>query len=252
MASDRQKREGSDRAEARRRKLLAELERLRQLLAQDLRARRLFLFGSLATGEIHEWSDLDVVVVMETADRFIDRGLEIRRRLGPRVGLDVVVYTPEELHALAVRPFVREEILRKGRVVPLRPTQEAEEWLAFADDDLRTARAVMTEGIYNQVCFHAQQCVEKCLKAILAKEGQLIPRTHRIGDLWELLPEVAREALAPLQDALLELDSYYTTTRYPDALPGTRETGLPDRSHAERALHHADLCWQATRHLIRG
>ena len=229
---------------------MAELERLRALLAQDPRARRLFLFGSLATGEVHEWSDLDVVVVMETADRFIDRVLEIRRRLRPRVGLDVVVYTPEELHALAVRPFVREEVLTKGRVVPLRPTQEAEEWLAFADDDLRTARAVVTEGIYNQVCFHAQQCVEKCLKAILAKEGQLIPRTHRIVDLWELLPEVARKTLAPLQDALLELDSYYTLTRYPDALPGTRETGLPDRSHAERALDHAERCWQATRRLL--
>jgi predicted nucleotidyltransferase len=60
-------------AEARRKRLQAELERLRALLAADPRVRRLVVFGSFATGETHEWSDLDVAVVMDTDARFSER-----------------------------------------------------------------------------------------------------------------------------------------------------------------------------------
>jgi HEPN domain-containing protein/predicted nucleotidyltransferase len=239
-------------AEERRERLWSELQRVRQVLAQDPRVHRLFLFGSLATGEVHEWSDLDLVVIMDTPLGFVDRGLEVRRLVRPGVGTDIVVYTPEEFRRLQQRLFVQEEMLRKGVVVPLRPREEAEEWLAYAEDDLRMARLGLEEGIYNQVCFHAQQCVEKCLKALLAKEGGLVPRTHKVDDLWRALPESAREAFASLQDELLELDQYYTVTRYPDAAGGTRPQGLPGQGHAETALQTAERCWELSRQVVAG
>jgi HEPN domain-containing protein/predicted nucleotidyltransferase len=239
-------------AEARRKRLQAELDRLRALLAADPRARRLYVFGSFATETVHEWSDLDVVVVMDTAAPFIERALEIHRRLRPTVGMDILVYTPAELRRVQQRPFVRAEFLEKGRVVPLRPVEEAREWLAFAEDDLRVARLALSEGIFAQVCFHAQQCVEKCLKALLARQGLLIPRTHRIADLWALLPESTREPLASLEAPLQELEVYYAATRYPDALPGVRPEGLPDRAQAERALQVAENVWQTTQRSIAG
>jgi HEPN domain-containing protein/predicted nucleotidyltransferase len=237
-------------AEARRKRLQAELERLRALLAADPRVRRLVVFGSFAMGETHEWSDLDVAVVMDTDARFSERALEIRRRLRPTVGMDILVYTPAELRRVQQRPFVRLELLGKGKVVPVRPVEEAREWLAFAEDDLRMARLALGEGIDNQVCFHAQQCAEKCFKALLTREGALVPRTHRIVDLWELLPDAIRAQFADLQDALQELDDYYAATRYPDALPGTRAESLPDRAQAERALQVAEATWHTTRRLI--
>ena len=43
--------------------------------------------------------------------------------------------------------------------------RDSDRWLAFAKDDLRIAELAMSEGIYNQVCFHSEQCVEKVLKA---------------------------------------------------------------------------------------
>jgi HEPN domain-containing protein len=42
-----------------------------------------------------------------------------------------------------------------------------ERWLAFAREDLRMAELALAEDIYNQVCFHAQQCVEKAIKGWL-------------------------------------------------------------------------------------
>jgi len=109
----------------------------------------------------------------------------------------------------------------------------ADRWLAFAREDLRVAEIMMPEGIYNQVCFHAQQCVEKALKSVLVRQGQAPPRTHSIKDLLNLVPQ---SLLADLRDDLGRLDDFYIPTRYPDALPGTLPEGLPGKIEAEEAL----------------
>jgi HEPN domain-containing protein len=50
-----------------------------------------------------------------------------------------------------------------------------ERWLAFAREDLRMAELALAEGIFNQACFHAQQCVEKVIKGWLEQQGQAPP-----------------------------------------------------------------------------
>lgn len=63
------------------------------------------------------------------------------------------------------------------------------------------------------VCFHAQQCVEKYLKALLVMEGIAFPRTHNINELLGLVPVAIRPELETgEQDRLTE---YATITRYP-------------------------------------
>lgn len=51
----------------------------------------------------------------------------------------------------------------------------AEQWLKFVNDDLRAADVLLREGIFNMVCFHVQQAVEKSLKAFLRHHNQNIP-----------------------------------------------------------------------------
>ncbi|NJR61019.1 MAG: HEPN domain-containing protein [Cyanobacteria bacterium CRU_2_1] len=110
---------------------------------------------------------------------------------------------------------------------------EYERWLAFAREDLRMAELAMIEELHNQVCFHAQQCAEKTIKALLIAQGQTPPRTHRLGDLVNLLDPNPLAAIA--LDVQL-LDRFYIPTRYPDALPGSLPEGLPDASDAQEAL----------------
>ena len=109
----------------------------------------------------------------------------------------------------------------------------AERWLAFAREDLQVAEIVLEEGIYNQVCFHAQQCAEKALKSALAHRGQALPRVHSITDLLQMLPA---DWFAGQEQEIMGLDDYYIPTRYPDALPGMLPDGLPGREDAEEAL----------------
>jgi HEPN domain-containing protein len=106
-------------------------------------------------------------------------------------------------------------------------------WLTFARDDLRMAELALSDGIFNQVCFHAQQCVEKSIKAYLDRLGQTPPRTHRMADLLRLLPP---NLLSGLRSDLLLLDRFYIPTRYPDALPGMLPLGAPDQADAQEAI----------------
>lgn len=87
-------------------------------------------------------------------------------------------------------------------------------WIRKGDSDLADARrTVDSEGPYDTACFHAQQAVEKYLKALLAWHGQPIPRTH---DLEELQDQCGRvrplPALAELD--LADLTGYAVELRY--------------------------------------
>lgn len=114
----------------------------------------------------------------------------------------------------------------------------AERWFAFASQDLRVAELALTEGLFNQVCFHAQQCAEKAIKGWLASQGHVPPRTHRMADLLPLLPS---QLLADLARRVLLLDAFYIPTRYPDALPGSLSDSLPEDVDAREALAVAGM-----------
>lgn len=106
-------------------------------------------------------------------------------------------------------------------------------WLSFAEEDLQMAELALERGIWNQVCFHSQQCAEKALKALITSRELAPPRTHKLADLVFVLGE---KTLPDLADDLRSLDRFYIPTRYPDALPGSLPGGLPGESDAKEAL----------------
>ena len=108
----------SNSAAKRRAVLEAELARYVQLLREHYAPQRVVLFGSLTSGEVEEWSDIDLVIIKETDRKFLDRTRDVLQLLRPRVGLDVLVYTPDEFDRMAhERAFVRDEIVGKGTVL---------------------------------------------------------------------------------------------------------------------------------------
>ena len=63
-------------------------------------------------------------------------------------------------------------------------------WIMKADNDLKIAKDELgvENPVTDMVCFHAQQCVEKHLKAFLIFNGREIPRTHDIACLLYTSP----------------------------------------------------------------
>lgn len=114
--------------------------------------------------------------------------------------------------------------------------EEANKWIVFAQEDLKMAELALREGIYNQVCFHSEQCVEKVLKGYIADKGRIHPQTHKLADL---LAFISSSPFDNFKDEILILDRFYIPTRYPDALPGTLPKGLPSEKDAKEAIEVA-------------
>jgi predicted nucleotidyltransferase len=67
-------------------------------IVERFQPRRIILFGSRAQGAARPDSDVDLLVEMETADSMLERRQKIRALFrGRRWGLDLFVYTPEEM-----------------------------------------------------------------------------------------------------------------------------------------------------------
>ena len=87
-------------------------------------------------------------------------------------------------------------------------------WLTKARSDLATGNLVADgDGPYDTACFHAQQAMEKALKALLALHEQPIPRTHNLEELQQLcLQIVMMPELATLD--LIEASDYAVQVHY--------------------------------------
>ena len=113
---------------------------------------------------------------------------------------------------------------------------KVQQWVTYADDDLRLARHGLTITIapppYRLIAYHAQQCAEKYLKAYLVLRRVDFPYTHNIAHLLDLCSGQARWAES-LRDAE-ELTPFAITARYPG------EDEAVTHAEAIRALDLAD------------
>jgi predicted nucleotidyltransferase len=77
---------------------------------------KIILFGSVATGQVAEWSDIDLLIVKDTDVPFLERLKEVALLCAAPVGVDYFVYTQAELDAMidAGNPFIR-QALKEGQ-----------------------------------------------------------------------------------------------------------------------------------------
>lgn len=105
------------RREAYQRALRETLSRLVALLSADPTVERLILFGSYARGRADLLTDLDLVVVQRSELAFLDRIVQLYRRIGPLpVDADILIYTPEEWEQIQETPFGR-RISQEGEIL---------------------------------------------------------------------------------------------------------------------------------------
>jgi HEPN domain-containing protein len=113
----------------------------------------------------------------------------------------------------------------------------AADWLRHARSDLALARSLPADidVLPETLGFHAQQSVEKAIKAVLVQRGVPFPKTHNIGVLLGLLPsQLPRDAI--LDEAAL-LTDYAVSSRYPGEAEDVTEEELSTAiGIAERVL----------------
>lgn len=90
------------------------------------------------------------------------------------------------------------------------------QWVIKAENDLQNAAHTLKlgdTGPLDTVCFHAQQCVEKYLKALLCFCEVDFYRTHDISALLASLPVHLRPEMSAEEQA--RLGDYAVALRYP-------------------------------------
>ncbi|MCM8832187.1 MAG: nucleotidyltransferase domain-containing protein [Candidatus Omnitrophica bacterium] len=82
---------------------------------------KIILFGSYAWGKPTKDSDIDLFIVKNTTEKHRERALKVRRILSEEnalVGIDILVYTPEELaKRLEIADSFINKIIKKGKLV---------------------------------------------------------------------------------------------------------------------------------------
>lgn len=90
-------------------------------------------------------------------------------------------------------------------------------WFIKAEHDIVTARRSLEKEpiLTDMACFHAQQCVEKSLKAFLVFKDCQVEKTHDVGKLVDACGKLDGSFLEKLPD-LRGMSAYAITERYPD------------------------------------
>ncbi|MGB0409921.1 MAG: nucleotidyltransferase domain-containing protein [Opitutales bacterium] len=91
---------------------LQEIKAYADELVAKFTPQKVILFGSYARGEACEDSDVDLLVIMNCADKPVRQALEIRRSLRKAFPLDLVVRSPEQINNRLASgdPFIQEAI----------------------------------------------------------------------------------------------------------------------------------------------
>ncbi len=202
---------------------------------------QIWLFGSRARGDADEWSDVDLLVVLEPdTDRRACR-MEVSR-LEAKTGIRSDVLFTNADHIVRrgrVGGTVLNNALEEGLLVYEQEDAHAAtalEWQLNARNSLRVASMAAAQlevepELAGEVSWGALQSLEKSIKAALFLEHVGVPRTHKLHELAELLPEEMQAWTAGMN--LASTTYRGLGGRYPDWGPN------PTVEEARRALSDA-------------
>jgi HEPN domain-containing protein/predicted nucleotidyltransferase len=191
---------------------------------------RIVLFGSRARGDHRPESDYDLMVVLDqppdprdivaravhdilhNVDVLVDTREQFEHR---RTDVGTLEYAVDQegqiLYARSAEPIPR-QVREASNDIP----ESVQEWIARAQTDFTMMQLGFDHaaGVNDAIVFHAHQGVEKTLKAALVARLVPPPRTHRLIELLQSLPDEVRRERGVLE-ACAGLDALWPNARYP-------------------------------------
>ena len=92
--------------------------------------------------------------------------------------------------------------------------EATKKWLEYGDENLRSAKVLLDNKLFNPCLQSVQQAVEKTLKAVLVELGTKLRKTHSINELVAILAENNFHVDITVDECDL-FDSIYLPSKYP-------------------------------------
>ena len=122
------------------------------------------------------------------------------------------------------------------------------EWLKASYGDILVLEKIKDdELITHMTSFHAQQSIEKSLKALLEYHSQRVPKKH---DVLMLKDKVEKYLAIDNEDMLEDLNTLYIDSRYPGDM-GLLPSGKPTLEEAQRFTLFANQIFQEVSSLLQ-
>jgi HEPN domain-containing protein len=114
------------------------------------------------------------------------------------------------------------------------------DWLLAAQDDLKSIELLIIHPeLTNIVAFHAQQAIEKSLKAAMEEYDIIFIKTHNLKTLLSLI----KIDICFNQNIISELDQLYIDSRYPGDM-GLMPEGKPTQEDASNYYKEAECIYE--------
>ncbi len=203
-------------------------------IVKNLRPVSVILFGSVAREEVG--TDLDLLVITDDKSEATgDNNLLLHKclkRFYKKFAIDPFIIPQSLLNKYYSKgsPFLR-LITKEGRVLYMK--NAVKEWIKNSRDELNMAVYLLEGGFFKGACYHAQQSIEKSIKATLFNKAWELEKTHSI----ERLIAIGKNYKIKLKlsdKEIVFIDSIYRG-RYP-ADAGLLPLGEPSKADAEKAV----------------
>jgi len=118
-------------------------------------------------------------------------------------------------------------------------------WVDKAEQDRSAMEVLMTpaDPLLDVACFHAQQCVEKYLKAFLTAHDRHVEKTHDLLDILSVCREI-ESAFEQWDELCAELNPFAVHIRYPGIIDS------PSSNEAETIIRDTHRLCQFIRDML--
>lgn len=101
--------------------IFSRLKKIAERLKKEYKAERVILFGSYATGDATEDSDIDLFIIAPTSERFFQRmatALKLIRDLKKGIPIELIVLTSDEVkERIEIGDQFVEQIIEEGIIL---------------------------------------------------------------------------------------------------------------------------------------
>lgn len=216
---------------------LEEAKKVRDKLVKTIQPISIIAFGSVARKG--HGNDLDILIVIDdhpySTHNFNKIVYKALHEFSSRFAIDPFIISLSKLREYFSHgsPFLR-AVQKEGRVLYMK--ESIKEWMKQAGEELAAAKYLLQGGFYRGACYHAQQTIEKFIKASLLQKGWELEKIHSL----ERLLTIAVGYNIPIkidEEDIIFIDSIYRG-RYP-AEEGLLPLGEPSEQDAQRAVELA-------------